>query len=63
MVPPTGFVDIAATEPRERQACSAHASQSPHGFYALQSRVTRFRSVERGYRHAEICVRHAPSRV
>jgi len=40
--PPASW--ISATEPRERQACSAHASQSPHGFYALQSRVTRFRS-------------------
>src|ERR1039458_4477453 len=62
MFPPTDFVDIAATEPRKRLACYAHASQAPDKFYALQSQVTRFRGVESGYLHAEAYVRHAQSR-
>jgi LmbE family N-acetylglucosaminyl deacetylase len=58
---PTHYVDIATTEPRKRRACFAHASQSPERFYALQERVTRFRGIERGCRHAEGFIRHVRS--
>ncbi len=62
MFPPTDFVDITATEARKRQACYAHASQSPDRFYAMQTQVTKFRGVESGYAQAEAYVRHAQSR-
>lgn len=62
MFHPTDYVDITATEARKRQACYAHASQSPDRFYALQSQVARFRGVESGYLQAEAYVRHAQSR-
>src|SRR5262245_44482956 len=50
---PTHYVDLTGTEPRKRQACFAHASQSPERFYALQVQVTRLRGIERACRHAE----------
>ena len=62
MFPPTDFVDITGTEARKRQACYAHASQSPDRFYALQSQVTKFRGTEAGFAQAEAYVRHAQSR-
>ena len=58
---PTQYVDITAVEARKKQACYAHASQTPDKFYALQSQVTRFRGVERGCRHAEAFIRHIQS--
>lgn len=61
MFTPTDYVDITATEGRKRQACYAHASQSPDKFYALQTQVSRFRGVESGYAQAEAFVRHSQS--
>ncbi|GAC1449410.1 MAG: PIG-L family deacetylase [Isosphaeraceae bacterium] len=58
---PTHYVDITATEPRKRQACYAHASQTPDRFYALQDQVARFRGIEGGYRLAEAYIRHVQS--
>jgi LmbE family N-acetylglucosaminyl deacetylase len=58
---PTHHVDITATEPRKRQACYAHASQTPDKYYALQERVTRMRGLESGHRHAEAYIRHVQS--
>ena len=58
---PTHYVDITATEPRKRQSCFAHASQSPERFYALQEQVTLLRGIERGCRHAEGFIRHIQS--
>lgn len=55
------YVDITAVEPLKRQACYAHASQSPDHFYALQGEITRFRGIEAGYRQAEAFVRHVRS--
>ena len=55
---PTEYVDISETEQRKRQACFAHASQAPDKFYELQSRITAFRGIERGCRHAEGFIRH-----
>ncbi len=58
---PTHYVDITTTEPRKRQACYAHASQTPDRYYALQSQVTRMRGFESGHRQAEGFVRHVQS--
>jgi LmbE family N-acetylglucosaminyl deacetylase len=58
---PTHHVDITSVEPRKRAACFAHASQSPERYYDLQSRVTAFRGLEGGHRHAEAYIRHARS--
>jgi LmbE family N-acetylglucosaminyl deacetylase len=58
---PTHYVDVTATEPRKRQACYAHASQSPDKFYALQEQIMRIRGVERGCRFAEAFIRHIQS--
>jgi LmbE family N-acetylglucosaminyl deacetylase len=58
---PTHHVDITATEPRKRQACYAHASQTPDRYYALQEQVTRMRGFESGHRQAEGFIRHVQS--
>ena len=58
---PTHYVDITATEPLKRQACYAHASQTPDRFYALQDLVCRMRGVESGHRLAEGFIRHVQS--
>jgi LmbE family N-acetylglucosaminyl deacetylase len=58
---PTHYVDITATEPQKRRACYAHASQTPDRYYALQERVTSFRGIESGHRHAEAYIRHVQS--
>ncbi len=58
---PTHFVDISNTEPRKRDACFAHASQTPNRYYALQEQVTRLRGIESGHRHAEGFIRHVQS--
>jgi LmbE family N-acetylglucosaminyl deacetylase len=58
---PTHYVDITATEPRKKQACYAHASQTPDRFYKLQEHVTRMRGIESGHRQAESYIRHIQS--
>ncbi len=58
---PTHYVDIGKTEPRKRQACYAHASQTPDRYYALQEQVTRLRGIESGHRQAEGFIRHVQS--
>jgi LmbE family N-acetylglucosaminyl deacetylase len=58
---PTHYVDITATESRKRQACYAHASQTPDKYYGLQEMVTKMRGVESGHRHAEGFIRHVQS--
>ena len=58
---PTHYVDITKTEPRKREACYAHASQSPNRYYALQEQVTLFRGIESAHRHAEAFIRHVQS--
>jgi N-acetylglucosamine malate deacetylase 1 len=62
MFSPSDYVDITATEPRKREACYAHASQTPDRYYALQSQVARVRGLEAGYAQAEAFVRHVRSR-
>jgi LmbE family N-acetylglucosaminyl deacetylase len=61
MFSPTYYVDITSVETRKREACYAHASQSPDMFYSLQEQVSRFRGVERGCKHAEAFIRHVIS--
>ena len=58
---PTHYVDITGMEGRKRQACYAHASQTPDRYYALQEQVTRMRGIERGVRQAEAFIRHIQS--
>jgi N-acetylglucosamine malate deacetylase 1 len=55
---PTHYVDISALEPRKRQACFAHASQSPAEFYAHHERMHGFRGLEAGCALAEAFARH-----
>ena len=58
---PTHYVDVTKTEPRKRQACFAHASQSPEKFYALQDHIARMRGLDRGCRVAEAFIHHTQS--
>ena len=61
MFSPTDYVDITATETRKRDACYAHASQTPDRFYSLQRAVTTFRGIESGHSQAEAFIRHVRS--
>ena len=58
---PTDYVDITATEKRKRDACFAHASQSPEEFYRHHASMNEFRGLERRVRYAEAFVRHSAS--
>jgi N-acetylglucosamine malate deacetylase 1 len=58
MYRPTDYVDISGTEARKREACFAHASQTPDRYYDVQREVTKFRGVESGHAQAEAYVRH-----
>jgi LmbE family N-acetylglucosaminyl deacetylase len=58
---PTHYVDITSTEARKRQACYAHASQDPDGFYPLHDEMDRFRGHECGCHLAEAFIRHVQS--
>src|SRR6185437_6442332 len=59
---PTNFVDVTAFESLKRQACMAHASQNPAGFY-LNDHVPmlRFRGMELGCKFAEAFIHHDQS--
>jgi len=59
---PTEFVDVTAFESLKRQACMAHASQNPAGFY-LNDHVPmlRFRGMELGCKFAEAFIHHDQS--
>ena len=60
---PTHYVDITAAEARKKEACYAHASQNPPGFYdALHEPAQKFRGMEAGVKAAEGFVRHVQSR-
>jgi N-acetylglucosamine malate deacetylase 1 len=58
MFSPTDYVDISITEARKREACYAHASQTPDRYYELQRKVTSFRGLESGRAQAEAYIRH-----
>jgi LmbE family N-acetylglucosaminyl deacetylase len=53
---PTDYVDVTQTEPRKRDACYAHASQTPDRYYSLQDAVAKFRGIESGCKRAEAFV-------
>ncbi|HEV3415974.1 MAG TPA: PIG-L family deacetylase [Pirellulales bacterium] len=59
---PTHYVDVTSVERLKRQACMAHQSQNPTGFY-LQDHVPmlRFRGMECGCKLAEAFIRHDQS--
>jgi LmbE family N-acetylglucosaminyl deacetylase len=50
---PTHYVDITETVSRKRDACYAHASQTPDRYYRLQDTVAEFRGIESGHNRAE----------
>lgn len=58
---PNSYVDISSHIDLKRQACFAHASQSPEKFFQLQQSVTRFRGIENGTREAEAFTHHLQS--
>ena len=61
---PTHYVDVTDTEPLKREACMAHRSQDPAGFYNRDHvPMMRFRGMESGYREAEAFVHHDQSPV
>lgn len=58
---PSVYIDITATAERKRQACFAHASQSPERYYSLQQSVAKFRGIESGHTEAEAFIHHPQS--
>jgi LmbE family N-acetylglucosaminyl deacetylase len=59
---PTCHVDVTATEPLKRDACMAHQSQNPAGFYTKDHvPMLRFRGMESGCEFAEAFVHHDSS--
>lgn len=59
---PTHFVDVTATEPLKRQACFAHRSQDPAGFYDRDHvPMMHFRGMECGRELAEAFIHHDQS--
>ena len=61
---PTHYVDVEAVEPLKRNACMAHLSQNPEGFYNKDHvPMLRFRGMECGRKLAEAFVHHDPSPV
>lgn len=59
---PTHFVNVTAVEPLKREACMAHQSQNPAGFYSRDHiPMLRFRGMERGCQFAEGFAHHDQS--
>jgi LmbE family N-acetylglucosaminyl deacetylase len=53
---PTHYVDITDAAQAKKDACYAHASQSPEYFYPLQDTVAAFRGLQAGTKRAEAYV-------
>jgi LmbE family N-acetylglucosaminyl deacetylase len=62
MFTPSDFVDITDVESRKREACYAHASQTPNYWYPLQVQVEKSRGRQSGYQRAEGFLRHWESK-
>jgi len=61
---PTHFVDISSTVDRKKEACYAHQSQNPPGFYdKYHEPMHKHRGMEANVKVAEAFVRHAQSRI
>ncbi|HLY11035.1 MAG TPA: PIG-L deacetylase family protein [Planctomycetota bacterium] len=60
---PSHYVDISAVVDRKKDACYAHASQKPAGFYdAYHEPMQKHRGMEAGVQAAEAFIRHLRSR-
>ncbi len=60
---PTHYVDITAVETRKKEACYAHVSQDPPGFYdKYHEPMQKARGMEGGFKAAEGFVRHVQNR-
>jgi N-acetylglucosamine malate deacetylase 1 len=62
MFNPSYYVDITEAGLRKRDACFAHASQSPERFYSLQEQVAQFRGLECGQKQAEAFIQQIHAR-
>ncbi len=61
---PTHYVDITSTVERKKDACYAHVSQDPPGFYdAYHVPMQKHRGMEGGFKAAEAFIRHLQTRV
>jgi LmbE family N-acetylglucosaminyl deacetylase len=59
---PTHFVDVTATEKLKREACFAHQSQNPAGWYVKDHEpMLRFRGMESGHKAAEAFIHYDQS--
>ena len=59
---PTHYMDVTATEKLKRDACMAHRSQNPMGFYMKDHvPMMRFRGMECGHELAEAFIHHDAS--
>jgi len=58
---PTDYIDISTIEEQKRRACFAPQSQKPDEWYSIHSRMSSFRGMEFGCRHAEGFIRHERS--
>jgi LmbE family N-acetylglucosaminyl deacetylase len=59
---PSCYVNVEGTEPLKRDACMAHVSQNPDGFYNRDHvPMLRFRGMECGCKLAEGFIHHDPS--
>lgn len=56
---PTNYIDISKVIKQKDDACMAHISQDPQGWYVdIQSAIQRFRGIEYNCKFAEAFVRH-----
>ena len=53
------YVDAAETWEKKKEACFAHASQSPSTFYPYHEEMERFRGLEHGCKRAEAFIVHS----
>jgi LmbE family N-acetylglucosaminyl deacetylase len=62
MFEPQDFVDITDQVSRKREACYAHASQTPDYWYPLEVQLEKFRGIQGGFKRAEGFLRHWESK-